>query len=355
MTVAVAGALSAAEEAPAEFLAAWLRAGERPEQAAEQWQSFAEAHREHDLGRLATLLRGIALLREDASAAQLEQAEKCFRFELPGTDTPAPTRTERRRPGQALRQGNLPAHLRPADARGKTLGNGLRNGAASEAGGEADQPDADSTKSTFQQHLAWAGKGWIARVGMVRLDRQLRSHYRRNVQYPASLDELAQSGASAATAADLVDPFAKPYVYEATARKLIPDVPRQAYTLECSTTGASQLQLRQVLPDAFEPIPEVAISTLTPDSQSAFVRRTRKDGSFGPVQHWPVGETKDGLTLWAVYANFIVIGQSDVPKIVEAAPKDPKESRTRSGTRTRRRRGGKQQSPTAILKARRKR
>ena len=323
MTLAAAGA-AAAEETPAAFLASWQRAAERPEEAADQWRGFAEAHRDHDLGRLAMLLLGIDLLRDDTNAAQLDQALACFRFELPGADAAAPKkRTPRRNPGRVLGQGRLPARLRPPD----TPAEMLRNTPGSAAANEADQAGDGPVLSPFRKHLSEAGKGWTARVGMVRLGRHLRAYYRRHVQYPTTLDELVQSGAGGVTPADLVDPFEQRFEYQAMARKLMPKVPRQAFGLRCTTTGATGRQLQQVLRDAFEPPRQVAISTLTPQSQRVFVRHRRKDGSFGPVQNWPVGETQNGLTLWAINDGFIIIGQHDRPRLVAASLDEPEQAR----------------------------
>ena len=61
MVLAAAGAAAGEPAAQRAFLATWQRAAERPDEAAEQWRGFAEAHPDDDLGRLATLLQGSAL------------------------------------------------------------------------------------------------------------------------------------------------------------------------------------------------------------------------------------------------------------------------------------------------------
>ena len=153
---------------------------------------------------------------------------------------------------------------------------------------------------------------------MARLGRMLRAHYRSRVCYPESLNELVATPDYGVTAAELVDPFGKRYEYEATARKLIPKVPRQTYTLRCTTTGATSAELDLALREAFEPVKYVAISTLRPKSNEVYVRRRRTDGSFGPAERWIAGKTRGDLVLWAVYEGYIVVGQKDRPKVIAA-------------------------------------
>ena len=311
VVLAAAGAAAGEPAAQRAFLATWQRAAERPDEAAEQWRGFAEAHPDDDLGRLATLLQGSALLREDTTDERLEQAMRCFRFEQPKQEPDS-------RPGRALGRRT---HRAPATQK------------------EDPEPASD-----LRRQIEEAGQGGAARVGMIRLDRQLRTYYRRHVEYPATLEELVHAGL--AQRADLIDPFGQPYAYEATLRKLMPKVPRQAYTLACTTTGATRRQLKAALRDAFESNRQVMISTLSLDPASVFVRPTRKDGAFGAVRNWPVGEAHNGLTLWAICDGFIIIGENDRPSIVVAQPKDADGDKPSRRTNSRRR----LRSPTDILR-----
>ena len=288
-------------DAPSDFVAAWRSSAELPDEAHGRWQGFIDKHPDHELSQLATLLQGICLLRQDTSEAQLDKALACFRLERAGTDAEKPAGRRRRLPQLGLSQPTR--HDMPE---------------------RAEKQQDSKPASPFQRHLFDACKGWVARVGMLRLSRELRTSYRRNVQYPASLGELAHG--------DVIDPFGKPYEYKAMARKLMPDVPRQTYTLRCTTTGATHKELKSTLREAFDLIEQVAVSTLTPGSNEAFVRTRRKDGSFGPVEHWAIGDTRKDMTLWAVYERYIIVGWKDRPKVVEAT-EPPKRTRRASTVR----------------------
>ena len=298
-------------DAPTAFLAAWRSAAEQPDQAHARWQGFIDKHPDHELSQLATLLQGICLLEQDTGEQQLDKALACFRLERADADADAKKPAGRRRklPQLGLAQPTRPDVPKTADK----------------------LPDSEPD-SPFQKHLFRACKGWAARVGMIRLSRKLRTSYRRNVQYPGSLDELAQERPEDVAQADLIDPFGKPYEYKATVRKLMPDVPRQTYTLRCTTTGATHKELRRTLRDTFDPIGHVATSTLKPGSNEAFVRTRRKDGSFGPVEHWALGDTRKDMALWAVYERYIIISWKDRPKVVEAT-EPPRRARKASTTR----------------------
>jgi hypothetical protein len=273
------GAASDQPQPQRAFLVTWQQAIAKPDKAAEQLQLYADANWEHDLGRLATLLQGVALLRTDTAETQLDEALQCFEFKRHDRQRPAkPGRTLVRRIGtNKTKKDTIPA-------------------------------------SPLRKRIDTAGKVWAARIAMLRLGRKLRLYYRSHVQYPMTLSELVREGH--ATGKDLLDPFGQPYVYAATPRKLMPKVARQAYTLACKTTGATHRQLKQALRQAFEPTRQVAVSTISSDLQRVFVRTTRKDGSISPAQNWSVGETLNNMTLWAIRDGFIIIGTGDRPTIV---------------------------------------
>ena len=304
VAMAVAAAGDAPDQgAPEAFLNAWRVAAARPEQALVSWRTFVEERPDHELNQLATLMLGVCLLRQNGDEAEVDTALECFRLEYGKEDDP-----DAGKPGRSGRSFGRSRRVQPRRER--------TNGEEPE---DEDGRDRESDPATpLEKHFVETGKGWIARVEMVRLGRKLRAYYRRRVCYPQSLDELVDAADYEVTADDLVDPFGKRYEYKATARKLIPDMPRQAYTLRCTTTGAANADLDEALREAFEPVKHVAVSTLRPKSNEAYVRRKRKDGSFGPVQRWLVGETRDDLVLWAVYESYIVVGQKDRPKVVAA-------------------------------------
>ena len=177
-------------DAPSDFVAAWRSSAEQPDQAHGRWQGFIDKHPDHELSQLATLLQGICLLRQNASEAQLDKALVCFRLERADADAEKPAGRRRRLP-----QLRLSRRTR-ADLPEKT-----------------DKQGDAQLVSPFQKQLFNACRGWAARVGMIRLSRELRTSYRRNVQYPVSLNELAQG--------DVTDPFEKPYEYKANKFALI--------------------------------------------------------------------------------------------------------------------------------------
>ena len=170
----------------------------------------------------------------------------------------------------------------------------------------------DQTPPLVRKQTALAAKSWLARMQMRRLRQQLKAHHRKRVEYPASLNELVAAGLVQSDG--LVDPFGEPFAYEAKARKLMPDIPRQTYDLRCTTTKVKSRELAKVLRDLYEPSEEIEISSLKPDLGQAFVRFKNKDGSFGG-QRWRPGDKHEDLMLLAVYDRFILILHADVPKL----------------------------------------
>lgn len=167
--------------------------------------------------------------------------------------------------------------------------------------------------SILHKQVAFAGSGWQARVRMADLGVKLKAYHRKRVEYPTALKDLAAAGF--VKTEDLIDPFGKPFAYEAKPRRLMPDVPRQTYTLRCTSTGAAMRQLNKTLRDLYDPLAAVQVTSLKPELGQAFVRFMQEDGSFSGARRWRPGEKQNGLMLWAVYDRYIIVGRADVPKV----------------------------------------
>ncbi|MCE9589714.1 MAG: hypothetical protein K8S99_04235 [Planctomycetes bacterium] len=252
---AAAAPLAAQEAgAPAQFLAAWTATTQNPAQAAAAWDSLASSHKEHELGMLARVMLGITRLRDGAEPDSVREL-----FEVP-------------------------------------------------------EPREGAKASELRRRVGEAGKAMLARLAMAKLADRLKSYYAQHVEYPATLDDLV--AAKLAKAADIIDPFGKPYGYETRARRKMPGVARQAYTLRCVTTETEHAPLGQVLDAVSQRVTTHSITSLTPADNQAFIRRNRKDGLPSPAQRWTLGLTVDEMTLWAVYDKYLIAGWHGLPRVM---------------------------------------
>lgn len=88
----------------------------------------------------------------------------------------------------------------------------------------------DRTSDKMSQLIyALANRG-LQRMETLEVEAALRKYYLDKVEYPASLDQLAQAGYIAAE--KIRDASGKPYSYSTGEEKLLPQIPRQTYTLE---------------------------------------------------------------------------------------------------------------------------
>ena len=257
-----AWAQPAGKNIPAAFLETWEQAAKNPAKSVSLWKKFAKQNNAHDLERLAKLLAGIELLRRADDVTDMGKALPCFQFRLPA---------------------------KPAD------------------------PDAPKP-SHLQKQIDAAGKGLTARVHMLQLGQKLQKYYRKHVEYPRTLDELLAEGS--VDAADLIDPFGQPFAYQPEARKLMPDVPRQTFSLRCVSIDAQRCDLDKSLKHAAKPITDILLGNLVPLSDRAYVKRRRPDGAFGESKIWAVGRSSGELVLWAVYDNYVIVAWKQFPIVL---------------------------------------
>ena len=226
------------------------------------WQKFVEQNNADDLGQLAKLLAGIELLRRSDDVTGMSKVLAYFQFRLPAKPT---------------------------------------------------SPDAPKP-SYLQKQIAATGKGLTARVQMLQLGQKLQKYYRKHVEYPQTLDELVAEGS--ADAADLIDPFGEPFAYQPRARKLMPDLPWQTFSLRCASIDAERRDLDKCLQYTAKPITDILLGNLVPQSNRAYVKRRRPDGAFGESKRWAVGGNSGELVLWAVYDSYIIAAWKQFPIVI---------------------------------------
>ena len=254
----------------ATFVDSWRRAESEPAGAIGVWKRFAEEHPGHDLAELARLQVGIQLLRE-------------------GSD-----------PGETLGFFSF-----------------------ADRGPDLKEP------SPLRRLIRDAGRGLAARIHMQRLAATLQLHYRRHVEYPLKLDELVAEGL--ASADELVDPFSRPFEYEARARPLLPDVPRQTYRLRCASIDADHEPFAAALERAGAPIRGMRITRLEGYDDRALVRAPRADGAPGKAHVWRIGHEVGDLVLWGVYDGWVLVARERFPRLLMMAPGKGESTEGRSG------------------------
>jgi hypothetical protein len=267
LCLAVLGLLLAAGPAPADepmaaFVDTWTRLARTPDDhdaARAAWKTFADKYASHDLGDLARLLQAIELLRG-------EQADKAIDL--------------------------LASISQPV----------------------TDDKDQDTPPSPLAVATRRAAVGLVARARMIQLHEKLRAYYGRHVVYPASLDELVAG--KFAEPADLVDPFGQPWVYEPGALAIMPDRPRQTYTLTCRTIDAERRDLPRALAAWPREAARFELSSVNLKDQDAYVRRLRDDGVPGPARRWRVGNTQTDVTLAAIADTAAILVWQQFPFVV---------------------------------------
>ena len=244
------------------FIETCDKAVKSPGKSVSLWQKFAEQNKADDLGQLAKLLAGIELLRRSDNVTDMSKVLAYFQFRLPA---------------------------KPAS------------------------PDAPRP-SYLRKQIALAGKGLSARVQMLQLGQKLQKYYRKHIEYPQTLNELVSEGS--ADAADLIDPFGEPFAYQSKARKLMPDLPRQTFSLRCLSIDAERRGLGKCLKRAAKPITDIELGNLLPQSNRAYVKRRRPDGAFGESKRWAVGGNSGKLVLWAVYDSYVIAAWKQFPIVI---------------------------------------
>lgn len=266
LTAPVAAAAAPAAEAPSAFLDTHDRARQlvgQPDRLIALWAEFAEEHAErHPLGHVARLNEALWMLH---AASEGEADERVLAL------LAWPTPTEE---GDTIRATSL------------------------------------------YEHAHRAAMELRARVEMRVLAERLQDYYRRHVEYPPSLEALVD--AELVSSEQLVDPFGEPYQYEPAARSIMPDIPRQRYTLRSASVEGEHGTLPDLLEGLDELEEDLEISTLVPEEEQAYVRERRDDGSWSSARRWDVGRERAGVRLWAVHDDYILVGRKQLPRIIRA-------------------------------------
>ncbi len=109
---------------------------------------------------------------------------------------------------------------------------------------------AKAPATPFSQAVAELARGWLARLQMEKLDAALRQYWVANVEYPEKLDALVS--AKLATPEQITDPWGKPFSYATAALKARPDLPRQTYSLRCTSIVGDSRSIRAYLKDTVD-------------------------------------------------------------------------------------------------------
>ncbi|MAE67510.1 MAG: hypothetical protein CMJ18_24895 [Phycisphaeraceae bacterium] len=235
------------------FLTAFERTRTEPDRAPEIWQAFIEPYPKGDLAALARLMTAVHLVRKGAGQDQVDGAL---------------------------------ASIRQGDDEGRAL----------------------------RRHVHRAALAMAARRQMRSLVGHLQAYYRRHVAYPAALSDLATEKVVAP--AMLVDPFGAPYDYAARARRLMPDVERQAFTLRCGSVGIEHEDLDRLIDQSRQPVRALVVDRVATNRDYVLVRVPAKDGTPGRAHRWKIGARMRGLTLWYASDRFLVVGWKELPRVM---------------------------------------
>jgi hypothetical protein len=166
-----------------------------------------------------------------------------------------------------------------------------------------------------------ARNGLLAQLMMQKLRAPLRQYYRKQVQYPATLDELVE--AKLITAADLLDPYGERFEYQAMPRPTMPKVARQTYTLRCRRVGADLDQLSDTLKKIRQPVAGVVIESTSVQRNQAYAKWPRQDGTLSPSRAWSPDEPAEGLRLLMIAEAFVIIDDHGIPKVTPTEQAGP--------------------------------
>jgi hypothetical protein len=118
-----------------------------------------------------------------------------------------------------------------------------------------EHKDIDSAEKEFRAAAALPGENaavvanlgrrWLARVQMARIAKACRAYYLEEVEYPESLDQLAELKFIAPEY--LRDPWGDPFIYEPMQHRLLKGVPRQKYELRCKSVPGGPEKTQETL------------------------------------------------------------------------------------------------------------
>lgn len=224
-----------------------------PDDALDRYKTFADKHAGHELGRLARLI---------AAGQMLGQLGK--------RDDPSPV-------------------ARWLDARPAPSG---------------------SLKASLDQ----VERSLRAHVGLLRLQRALRDYHRTHVEYPEALTALVDE--KRIDAAALTDPFGKPYAYQAKARTVAPDLPRQDFDLRCTSLGLGYRDLPALHAAMAQPMRDLTLRSTDPTQGEVFAAARRDDGTMGAARQWKIGQEQHDYVLVAVLDKLAVVSKKGLPRLL---------------------------------------
>ena len=140
------------------------------------------------------------------------------------------------------------------------------------------------------------------------------AHAMKGLTARLQMNRLVESGHLAAS--DLIDPFGRPYTYAALARRLMPDVPRQVYTLRCVTIDADRRDYAPLLKATARPVAGLTVVRLMPQRELCQVEVPGDHGVPLP-RRWKTGTRVRGLTLWSVRPACIIVAREQFPFVLE--------------------------------------
>jgi len=167
-----------------------------------------------------------------------------------------------------------------------------------------------------EKGYAAAARGVLARARMIALAAQLKAYYKKHVEYPESLQQLVET--KIATQADVTDPFGQAWGYLPAARATMPDLPRQTFTITCTSLGnARNTDLAKALDDARgAPLKRFRLNTTDPKAGNARITVNRPDGAAGSSATYPVGQDVGDTLLVGVYDDYVVLLWKEFPMVM---------------------------------------
>ena len=196
---------------------------------------------------------------------------------------------------------------------GIVLRRDLGDGAAARA---AFRRAATAPETPLGRRLKHVARAWLARLQMEGIDRALRRYYVQHVWYPETLDELV--AARLVEAADLLDPWGKPFRYSVGPLRWAPKVPRQKHTLACSAVdGDSRTLAKSILKRADELERRIRLRAVVPTSPpKAIVTTAAKPDKRVTVSE---GSAVGSATVAAVTRDGVVLVDGELVAFVRGA------------------------------------
>ena len=203
-------------------------------EAAKVYGAFAAVRTNDPYAPLASILEGVVLRREVATAAMKRAAEAMGRAK-------AAKRRAKREPGPEAGD-----QAQAAEAMARATQKDAR--AALARARAAFLRAAKAPDTPFGREMQRVARRWLARLQMEHIDAALRQYWVDKVEYPARLEALVQR--KLVEPGLLIDPWGKPFQYTTGRLRIAPEIPRQKYTLSCAASGATNRGLQKLLAES---------------------------------------------------------------------------------------------------------